>query len=277
MQETAKEFLFRGKSIGFVPTMGALHEGHLSLVSRAKKENDKTIVSIFVNPLQFGPAEDYQRYPRDTEGDKEKLIREEADILFMPDASLMYPEGFSTLIEVGTISDKLCGAFRPGHFSGVVTVVSKLFHITKPTRAYFGRKDYQQAVIIKKMVRELSMDIDISVCPTIREKDGLAMSSRNAYLTGAEREAAVVLYRSLEETAALIKSGIIDLNKLRVTLSDSILREPAVTKLDYAGVYDPETLDELQNIGGEALLAVAAWIGRTRLIDNIFVTMRNER
>ena len=277
MQDTVSGMLLRSKTTGFIPTMGALHEGHLSLVRRSKQENDKTVASIFVNPLQFGPAEDFQRYPRDIEGDTEKLTREETDILFMPDASQLYPGEFLTRIEVGKISDKLCGYFRPGHFAGVATVVAKLFHIVKPTRAYFGQKDYQQAVIIKKMVKDLDMDVDVVVCPTIRERDGLAMSSRNLYLDQAQREASVVLYQGLKEAAALLKSGIIDIAHLKEAMHRKILNKPAVTKIDYAGVYDPETLEELSGPADEMLLAVAVWIGNTRLIDNILVTMRNER
>jgi len=277
MQDTSSGLLLRGKTIGFVPTMGALHEGHLSLVRSARQENDKTVVSIFVNPLQFGPAEDFPRYPRDVEGDTEKLAKEAVDILFMPDVPLMYSERFLTRIEVGKISDMLCGYFRPGHFIGVTTVVAKLFHIVKPRRAYFGQKDFQQSVIIQKMVRDINMDVDIVVCPTIREKDGLAMSSRNAYLTKAEREASVVLYRSLKETADLLTSGIINLIHLKEMMHEKILHEPAVSRIDYAGFYDPETLEELSMIQGDVLLAVAARIGNTRLIDNILVNIRKER
>lgn len=277
MQDTSIGLCLRGKTIGFVPTMGSLHEGHLSLVSRAKQENDKAVVSIFINPLQFSPSEDYARYPRDIEGDMEKLKGEDVDILFMPAAPLMYPEGFLTRVDVGTVSDKLCGLFRPGHFIGVATVVSKLFNIVKPKRAYFGQKDYQQSVVINKMTKDLNMDVDIVVCPTIREKDGLAMSSRNLYLAPAQREAAVVLYRSLKETAGLLKSGIITIRNIKESMHDRILREPSVVKIDYAGAYEPETLDELDDIREEMLLAVAAWIGNTRLIDNMLVTIGNER
>lgn len=277
MQDTARGLLLRGKSIGFVPTMGALHDGHLSLVKRSKQENDKTVVSIFINPLQFGPTEDYNQYPRDVEGDSVKLAQEDIDILFMPDVSLMYPEPFLTRIQVGKISDKLCGSFRPGHFSGVATVVGKLFHIVQPTRAYFGQKDYQQTLIIRKMVRDLTMDVEVVVCPTIREKDGLAMSSRNAYLSQSEREASVVLSRSLKQAAGLITSGIIDMVKIKENMLEALRCEPAVSRIDYAGVYHPETLEEATAVQGELLLAVAAWIGNTRLIDNMLVTTMNER
>jgi len=277
IQDTVGGLLLRAKTIGFVPTMGALHEGHLSLVRRARQENDTTVISIFVNPLQFGPAEDFHRYPRDIEGDTEKLAKEAANILFMPDAPLMFPEGFLTRIEVGKISDKLCGFFRPGHFTGVATVVAKLFHIVKPTRAYFGQKDFQQAIIIGKMVRDLNMDVDVVICPTIREKDGLAMSSRNAYLRPEERKSSVVLYRSLKEAADLLTSGIINIVNLKEMMHKKILEEPAVSSIDYAGFYDPETLEEISTIQSDVLLAVAARIGNTRLIDNILVNMRKER
>ncbi|MBA3061032.1 MAG: pantoate--beta-alanine ligase, partial [Nitrospirae bacterium] len=192
MHDTSKGHLLHGRSIGFVPTMGALHEGHLSLVKRSKEENDITVVSIFVNPLQFGQSEDFDKYPRDIEGDAEKLRKEEVDILFVPDKSLLYPEGFLTQVDIGKLSEKLCGAFRPGHFRGVATIVAKLFNIVSSTRAYFGQKDFQQAVIITKMAKDLNMGIDVVVCPTVREHDGLAMSSRNLHLSEEERKAAAV-------------------------------------------------------------------------------------
>ena len=271
MQDTSKGHILRGRTIGFVPTMGMLHEGHLSLVRRAKQENDITTVSIFVNPAQFGPSEDFKQYPRDIEGDTAKLFKEEADILFMPDVPLIYPEGFSTYVEVEKISERLCGAFRPGHFKGVATVVTKLLNIVKPTKAYFGRKDFQQTIVIKQLVKDLDMDADIVVCPTLREQDGLAMSSRNAYLDIRQREAATVIYKCLIEAADLIKSGIIDANYIKGVMQDELLKEPAVSGLDYAGVYDPVTLSELSEIKGDTLLAVAVKIGDTRLIDNMLV------
>ncbi len=277
MQDTVGGLLIRGRTIGFVPTMGALHEGHLSLVRRSREENEKTVVSIFVNPLQFGPSEDFARYPRDIEGDVEKLEAERVDILFMPEASLMYPVGFSTRVEVGTISETMCGACRPGHFAGVATVVAKLFHIVKPTRAYFGQKDFQQAVVIRRMVKDLNMDVEIVVCPTVREKDGLAMSSRNMYLSGEQRPAAAVLFRSLKGTAESLASGIIQIGEVRHVLRQKILSEPAVSSVDYAGAYDPETLEELAEPKGEILLACAVWIGSTRLIDNILINIKKER
>jgi pantoate--beta-alanine ligase len=277
MQDTAKEHMLRGKPIGFVPTMGSLHEGHLSLVRRSKQENHTTVVSIFVNPTQFGPAEDFQNYPRDTEGDTEKLRKEEVDILFIPDASLMYPGGFSTHVEVEGFSDKLCGAFRPSHFRGVATVVTKLFNIVKPARAYFGQKDFQQIVVIRQMVKDLAMDIDIIMCPTIRERNGLAMSSRNAYLNEEERAAATVIFRCLNEASGLVESGIIDASLIQRKMQGRILAEPAVSGVDYIGVYDPITLNELSELKNEVLLAAAVKIGRTRLIDNMLVNVKKER
>jgi pantoate--beta-alanine ligase len=238
----------------------------------AKQENDITVVSIFVNPIQFGPSEDFNQYPRDIEGDTAKLFKEEADILFMPDAPLIYPEGFSTYVEVEKISDRLCGAFRTGHFRGVATVVTKLLNIVKPTKAYFGQKDFQQAIIIKQLVKDLDMDADIVVCPTLRERDGLAMSSRNAYLSIRQREAATIIYKCLIEALDMIKSGIIDAGYIKRIMQDRLLKEAAVSGLDYAGVYDPVTFAELSEIEGNALLAVAVKLGDTRLIDNMLVT-----
>jgi len=272
IQDTSRGHLLRGKTIGFVPTMGAIHNGHLSLVRRAKQENDITVVSIFINPIQFGASEDFKKYPRDFEGDKEKLLKEETDILFVPDPHFMYPEGFSTYVEVSKISEKLCGAFRPGHFRGVATVVTKLLNIVKPTRAYFGQKDFQQSIIVKQLVKDLDMDTDIVTCPTVREQDGLAMSSRNTYLDEKQRKTATVIYKSLSEASKLVKSGIMDGLYIKGLLRDRLLEEPLISKVDYAGVYDAATLDELPEIKGEALLAVAVRIGDTRLIDNVLVS-----
>ncbi|MGB9716438.1 MAG: pantoate--beta-alanine ligase [Thermodesulfovibrionales bacterium] len=271
MQETSRRFIREGKTIGFVPTMGALHEGHLSLVRRSKQENHITVVSIFVNPIQFGPSEDFDRYPRDIEGDIEKLKKEDVDTIFMPDVSSMYPEGFSTYVEVHEISERLCGAFRPGHFRGVATVVAKLLNIVKPKILYLGQKDFQQSVIIKRLVKDLNMDIDIVVCPTIREKDGLAMSSRNIYLDNEQRKAAKIIYQCLVETSDIIKSGIKDGVYIKDFMHKKLLEEPMVSAIDYAGVYDPDTLTEIIEIKKEVLLAIALKIGNTRLIDNILL------
>ena len=274
MHDTSMKFSMKSQTIGFVPTMGALHEGHISLVRRSKQDNDVTVVSIFVNPIQFGPSEDFERYPRDIEGDTEKLKEEEVDIIFMPEKSSIYPEGFLTKVKVEKISEKLCGAFRPGHFSGVATVVTKLFNIVRPTRAYFGLKDFQQYVIIRKLTKDLNIDVEIIGCPTVREQDGLAMSSRNAYLDKSQREAAPVVNRCLTEASDLIKSGIIDAYYIKELMHKKLLREPVVSVIDYAGAYDPDTLDELSEIKGDTLLAVALRIGETRLIDNILVERR---
>jgi pantoate--beta-alanine ligase len=277
MHDISGGHILRSRKIGFVPTMGALHEGHLSLVRRARQENDLAVVSIFVNPIQFGPSEDFNKYPREFDADAEKLRREEVDILFVPDVSHLYPQGFSTYVEVERVSERLCGAFRPGHFRGVATVVMKLFHIVRPARAYFGQKDFQQTVVIGKMVKDLDMGIDIVVCPTVRERDGLAMSSRNTYLKEGEREAATVVYGCLTEAADLMKSGIIDISHIKGIMQEKLLHEPLVSKIDYAGVYDPETLDEPSVMSGTMLLAVAVRIGDTRLIDNILVNVEEER
>lgn len=272
MQELSRSLILQGKRLGFVPTMGALHEGHLSLVRQARKDNDVVIVSIFVNPIQFGPREDFARYPRDLEGDSEKLKNESVDILFYPDMKEMYPEGYKTFIEVQGLSDKLCGAFRPGHFRGVATVVTKLFNIVKPHRAYFGLKDYQQTVIIKKMVQDLNMDVEIITCPTIREPDGLAMSSRNLYLKTDERKAATVIYRTLLEAEKLIRA-FKNPEEVRTIMLERLKSEPLVSSIDYAGVYDPETLEEIKEYSEvkEILIAIALRIGNTRLIDNMVV------
>jgi pantoate--beta-alanine ligase len=273
MQETSRKFLREGKAIGFVPTMGALHEGHISLVKRAKQDNHVTVVSIFVNPIQFGPSEDFEQYPRDIEGDMEKLRIEEVDTVFMPEISYMYPERFLTYVEVKDISEKLCGAFRPGHFIGVATVVTKLMNIVKPKMVYLGQKDFQQSVIVKRLVKDLDMDVDVVVCPTLRGKDGLAMSSRNAYLDNAQREAAKVIYQCLKEASDVIKSGISDGTYVKNLMHNRLLKEPLVSAIDYAGVYDPETMDELSGLKKEVLLAVALKMGNIRLIDNILVEM----
>ncbi len=271
MQDTAKRHLYQGKSIGFVPTMGALHEGHLSLVKRARSECDIVVVSIFVNPLQFGQGEDFERYPRDSEGDREKLLRARADILFAPDAAAQYPESFSTHVTVSALSERLCGAFRPGHFSGVTTVVCKLFHIVRPVSAYFGQKDYQQTVIIKRMVEDLNMGVEVVVVPTVREPDGLALSSRNAYLSPAERKAAPVLYRTLLAASQEVKAQAAPPVEIKARMHAALLQESLISEVQYAGVYDPATLEEATEFGKRTLLALAVKMGSTRLIDNLLV------
>jgi len=271
MQETSKTNILRGKSIGFVPTMGAIHNGHLSLVRRARSDNDIVVSSIFVNPIQFGQNEDFDKYPRDLEGDMEKLEKEGVDILFIPDVKSIYPDNFSTYIKVSSLSDKLCGKFRPGHFIGVCTVVCKLLNIIMPKRAYFGQKDFQQAVIIDKMIEDLNMDAEVVVCPSIREEDGLAMSSRNIYLSLEQRKAAAILYKSLVSASNMIKSGALSLLDVKRHMNEMLMSESMITEVQYAGIYDPDSLCELKDIKKKNLLAIAVKIGDIRLIDNMLI------
>jgi pantoate--beta-alanine ligase len=259
-----------GRKIGFVPTMGYLHEGHLSLVRKARAENDLVVVSIFVNPTQFGPNEDYEKYPRDTQRDLSLLQQENVDIVFMPSALDMYPEGFNSYIEVGPITEVLEGASRPGHFRGVATVVLKLFNAVQPQRAYFGQKDAQQVVVIKKMVHDLDVPVEIVPCPIIRETGGLAMSSRNVYLSPDDRRAALVLFRCLSLAERLHRQGERDASKLRDRLEGLIAREPLACA-DYISIAHPQTLQEFETIEGPALISLAVRIGATRLIDNVLV------
>ncbi|MEN2986249.1 MAG: pantoate--beta-alanine ligase [Thermodesulfovibrionaceae bacterium] len=270
MSLITKELQIKGKSIGFVPTMGALHEGHLSLVRRARNENDVVVVSIFVNPIQFAEGEDYEKYPRDLEGDKQKLEKLEVNYLFYPDVQNLYPEGYSTYVTVEKLSDKLCGRFRSGHFRGVATIVCKLFNIVRPTRAYFGQKDYQQTLIIKRMVEDLDFDVDIIICPTVRELDGLAMSSRNLYLNEKERQAATLLYRSLKEAEKILREEMAP-DKAKRRMIEILSSDPLVSEIQYAGVYDPLTLEEVNQKNNKYLIALAVKIGDTRLIDNLLI------
>ena len=261
-----------GKPIGFVPTMGALHEGHLSLVRAAKSQCDVVAVSIFVNPTQFGPNEDISRYPRPFERDRELLENEGVDLLFAPSVAEMYPAGAVTYVTVEGLSDKLCGKSRPGHFRGVTTVVSKLFHIVEPDRAFFGQKDAAQAAIIRRMVRDLNLPVEIVVCPIVREPDGLAMSSRNAYLDAQQRKSALVLSRSLERTRKAFADGERNSAKLAAAGRQMFATEPTV-RLDYFEIVDPVTLEPIDRVDHSALVAVAAFVGTTRLIDNLVLTL----
>ena len=258
-------------SVGFVPTMGYLHEGHLSLVKRAKAENEVVVVSIFVNPTQFGPEEDFARYPRDFGRDTALLEGEGVDLVFAPSAEDMYPEGSDGWVEVGKITERLEGAIRPGHFKGVTTVVAKLFNIVQPHRAYFGQKDAQQAIVIKKMVRDLNMNLEIIVAPTVREADGLAMSSRNTYLNSEERKAALVLWKSINLAQQLCSRGERNANYLRQEMIALISKEP-LARIDYVSIADPETLEELGEANAPALVSLAVYIGKTRLIDNLLLS-----
>ena len=257
-------------SVGLVPTMGYLHEGHLTLVRRAREENKTVVVSIFVNPTQFGSREDFARYPRNPERDLALLEKEKVDLIFMPSAEEMYPEGFCSWVEVEKVTEKLEGAVRPGHFRGVTTVVAKLFNIVQPTRAYFGQKDAQQAVVIKRMVADLNMNLDIIVVPTQREPDGLAMSSRNTYLSQEERQAALVLWKSLNLAQQLWSQGERKAERVRQQMTALIQKEP-LAKIDYVSIADPETLEEIVEIDRPALVSLAVRIGGTRLIDNIIL------
>jgi pantoate--beta-alanine ligase len=255
--------------LGLVPTMGALHEGHLSLVRAAKAQNDVVAVSIFVNPTQFGPNEDFAKYPRTFESDCKLLEKEDVDFLFAPSVEEMYPAGAVTYVTVEGLSERLCGKSRPSHFRGVTTVVSKLFHIVEPDAAFFGQKDAAQAAIIRRMVRDLNFPVEIVVCPIVREPDGLAMSSRNAYLNPQQRQrSALVLHRSLIEVHALFDHGERLSEKLIAKGEQLFAQEPSV-RLDYFEVVDPETLDPMEDVSRTALVAVAAFVGTTRLIDNI--------
>lgn len=255
--------------LGFVPTMGALHEGHASLVRRSAAENARTLVSIFVNPTQFGPNEDLAKYPRTLEADLKLCEQAGASAVFTPNNEMMYPPGFCSWVTVEGLGDRLCGASRPGHFRGVTTVVAKLFHIVEPTRAYFGQKDAQQALILRRMVRDLDMPLELIVCPIVREPDGLAMSSRNRYLSEDERRRAVGLSKALFEAQRLFKAGTRTAAVLRGQLI--ITLDEYVDKLDYAELVDADSLQPVTEITGPTLIAVAAWVGGTRLIDNVIV------
>ena len=257
-------------SVGFVPTMGYLHQGHLVLVKQAKAENSIVVVSIFVNPAQFGPAEDFDTYPRDTERDLALLEKERADVVFVPSNKEMYPHEFNSWIEVKKITERLEGSCRPGHFTGVTTVVAKLFNIIEPTRAYFGQKDAQQAIVIKKMTTDLNMSLEIIVVPTVREKDGLAMSSRNIYLSPKERQAATALFRALTLAQQLHEKGERNAETLRCEITSLINKEP-LAQIDYISIADAQTLEELAELDKPALTSLAIRIGKTRLIDNVIL------
>ncbi|MEO0097074.1 MAG: pantoate--beta-alanine ligase [candidate division WOR-3 bacterium] len=270
MQKIADRLRERGRIIGFVPTMGYLHEGHLSLVKIAKRKSDICVVSIFVNPLQFGPKEDYQTYPRNFKRDKKLLAELGVDIIFYPNEKEMYPEPCFTYVQIKKLSEGLCGHSRPGHFEGVATVVTKLFNIVKPHIAIFGQKDYQQAVIIKKMVKDLNFDIKIIVAPTVREKDGLACSSRNIYLTEKERKESSVLYRSLILAKKMIKEGEKNPEKIIKEMEKLITTESS-GKIDYIEIVDAKTLEPAKEITSKVCIALAVFFGKARLIDNILV------
>jgi pantoate--beta-alanine ligase len=266
----SKEAHRAGKRVGFIPTMGALHQGHLSLVRTARTQSDVVIASVFVNPTQFGPKEDFSKYPRDAEKDSAMLAAEKTDYLFLPPVEEMYPPGATTWVTVQGLSDKLDGHSRPGHFHGVTTVVANLFNIVQPDLAFFGQKDAAQIAIVKKMVRDLNFDVRIVVCPIVREADGLAMSSRNAYLNPEQRKQALVLYRSLMRVQTLADQGESSSARLKVA-GEQVMAEESAVKLDYFEIVNRDTLESVADISGGALVAVAANVGSTRLIDNIVV------
>ena len=268
MRAAARKLTAEGKSIALVPTMGALHEGHLSLVRAAKKKSVVTVVSIFVNPTQFGPGEDFTAYPRNTSRDSTLLEKERVDILFTPEE--MYPPGYKTYVEVENLEDKLCGCTRPGHFRGVCTVVLKLFEIVRPDLAFFGRKDAQQAIILLRMCRDLNLDVRIELMPIVREPDGLAMSSRNSYLKPEERRAALILFRSLEEARKMIARGENRPEIVLARIKAMIAGEP-LARLDYVEAVETDALAPVTKIAEGTLVALAVYIGRTRLIDNVLV------
>jgi len=260
-----------GKTVGLVPTMGALHEGHLSLVRMARAQCDLVVVSIFINPLQFGPHEDLAKYPRNFDRDRDLLEREGVEVIFAPTVEEMYPAGAITYVTVEALSDRLCGRSRPGHFRGVTTVVSKLFHIVEPDRAFFGQKDAAQSVIIRRMVRDLDIPVQVVIGPIVREPDGLAMSSRNAYLDASQRLSALVLHRSLLAVQERIDRGERKVQAL-IEAGKQVFSEDPSVRLDYLEIVDPETLDPVDDLSQRALVAVAAFVGKARLIDNVVLS-----
>jgi len=273
MKAAVTEAKTKGLSIGFVPTMGFLHEGHLSLVRESRKSADVTVVSIFVNPLQFGPKEDFRQYPRDPDKDSWLLEREGVDYLFFPAERELYPDGYKTTVEVAGLQDKLCGRSRPGHFKGVTTVVLKLFLIVQPDLAFFGQKDAQQAAVLQKMVKDLNLDVNIKILPIVRDQDGLALSSRNSYLDVKERQAALILIKSLREAGALFNAGERNGAAIISRMTETIMKEP-LAKIDYVEIVDPGELEPVDTLDRDALVAVAVYIGKTRLIDNIILRAR---
>jgi pantoate--beta-alanine ligase len=274
MKQVARQARAEGRSTGFVPTMGALHAGHLSLVRAARAESQQVIASIFVNPTQFAPNEDFQKYPRTFEADSQKLEDAGVDYLFAPEPAEMYPQGFRTWVNVEGLSERLDGRSRPGHFRAVATVVLKLLEIVQPQRAFFGRKDAQQARIIRQMARDLHLDSEIVVCPIVREPDGLAMSSRNAYLNPKERRAATILFRALDGARISIAHGERDALRLTAAMREMIRTEP-LADLDYAELVDAETLESVTRLRGVCLALLAVRIGATRLVDNLLIEERD--
>ena len=273
MKAVRREITRSGRTLGFVPTMGALHDGHASLVRASKTQCQATVVSIFVNPLQFAPTEDLDKYPRTMERDSQLLQELGVEVLYAPTVEEMYPAGATTYVEVAGISDRLDGGSRPGHFRGVATVVAKLFEIVRPDCAFFGQKDAAQVAVLRRMVRDLDMDVELVVCPIVREKDGLAMSSRNAYLSPVERKQALILNRSLMRVQHTADTGEREVAKL-IETGKSVIGEEPGARLDYFAIVDPDTLEPVSDLSRGALVAVAAYVGITRLIDNILLVPR---
>jgi pantoate--beta-alanine ligase len=271
IQEMSRACWEAPRPLGLVPTMGALHEGHLTLIGQARRENAAVVVSIFVNPAQFGPQEDLAHYPRDLERDLGLLRRERVDLVFTPAPDAIYPPGFDTWVDAGALATRLEGAVRPGHFRGVATVVAKLFNLVRPDRAYFGQKDGQQTLVVRQLTRDLNLGVDIIVVPTVREPDGLALSSRNAYLTPEQRRAAPVIYRGLCLVGELWQQGVWDAEQLRQAARQVLESEPLIERIDYVSVADADTLEELNTIHGRAMVSVAVKLGAPRLIDNIIL------
>jgi pantoate--beta-alanine ligase len=266
----ARERRASGQKVGLVPTMGALHDGHVSLIRAAKRATDAVAVSIFVNPLQFGPREDLIQYPRPVPEDVRLCRRQGVDVVFLPPVREIYPENFQTKVRVKKLTERYEGHSRPGHFEGVTTVLAKLFHLIGPDRAFFGQKDYQQALVVQQMVRDLDLPVKIVVAPTVRETDGLALSSRNRFLSSPERKAAGTLFEALTAAKGLLRTGERSAKKVRDTMIRRIGDEP-LARLEYAAVADAVTLDELRMVKGRAVLLLAVWIGKTRLIDNMVI------
>lgn len=271
VRDIVKAWHREGLSVGLVPTMGYLHEGHQSLIAKSVEQNDRTVVSVFVNPIQFGPTEDLEAYPRDLERDIQKVTEAGGDLIFNPEPSEMYPDHFTSFVDTTETTELLCGARRPIHFRGVCTVVSKLFNIVNPERAYFGQKDAQQLATIRRFVRDLDFDIEIVACPIVREADGLAKSSRNTYLSTEERQAALILSKSLAKGREAIEAGELSASKIIDIIEQNLHTEP-LARVDYVEVVDFENIQRVETIGRETLIAIAVFIGKTRLIDNIIIS-----
>lgn len=271
MRKLSLKWIRQGKSVGLISTMGALHKGHRSLIKQSREENDISVLSIFVNPVQFGQGEDYKKYPRCLQKDKRLAEKEGVEIIFAPSVEEMYPQGYLTFVNVENLSSVLCGNSRAGHFKGVCTVVNKLFNIIKPTRAYFGQKDYQQLKIIERMTKDLNLNVAVIMMPIVREENGLAISSRNSYLSGEERRQAPVLFNALKKAEEMIRVKKETDSAYIINQMEHKVRSQSKAKIDYIKICEPESLKEIEKISGEVLVLLAVWIGKTRLIDNFLI------